>query len=1540
MNLSYLVSQGDDRASGAVAGSDHYWLHLVVDLEVRSRVGDGGMVAGSGGRAVHPGSPSSACVAQVRSLWHNADELATQWLRKPLEMRVQSPNHPELVTARCDPECVCGSSGRTIGAKRRDRSHQQKEIDQTSAQPTRHRPQDRERRLWRVYKLAFPFQLPSLEKACNAIISSRSRAQNVRILVFAPGFSLSGPPVPNGKRHSNTLIPTFETDPPSLESISNILMEALQLLPNVHELVIPEIRHYYPDRNFASHQLQWLNYVYDILEQWCTTSKPQITGIYSSTTQAFTKPIIEAVSSSLERLVLPNKDEKPLGGMWAASRGSTQPFRSKLPHLTHLLYPVYSSQSFTQGAEIQNIGLACYPHAPSKYHKELRPPRATLVFHKGEPNAQRPWVTYQAGPLVQEHIGHLEMLLLALKKLESPTYSSYYASEEDQHPPFLHLSCYLERRSILIREGIAEGELGASRVDFVTALVVGLQQWLNYPSTPQVFEHIVLSSWFSDTTASHSAISTPLPSDAVPRNIVKYQATLSRDSTLVSTARNSWKWSGEMKIEECPPRWGLDAATWDRLCGFGNVLPPTVPSTVTTSVNEDKGDRHRLPSSPLRRLPAELIDLLAIEDVYSLSTVNSTFNAFANRKSWKVYKLAFPFQLSSLKAACIPIVSNPIRARNIRVLVLAPGFSLAKQSVSDGKTHPTTLLPIYETSHASFETISELLAEALHVLSNVRELVVPEIRHYWPDRRFTSHQVQWLAHVYDTVSNWCQTSSPRLTGLYASVPQVFMAPILEATSKSLERITLLNGAPRPPSDILATFIKSPEPLLWKVPHLTHLLSPSLLSQHPIVHFGIQNSGLVLISRALSEHHKELWPPKHVLMIFRGDLTAQQHMVEYRLEAPIGEPGIVTVLEPILNMISSPSLVTPKASHESSEEDTCSSLSLLHLQYYLERASALIGRDDDGAVALVSRAQLIKQMVGKLCELLEDHNPNAHLKNVFVSFWLSDTTSHVAKMIPRFQFCVDGVLHNVVRHQVVLTRDSSPSMTLPSTPTPTDGWRWSGEMETEKCHPRWGLDAAIWDRLFALLAQDDVRSLSVVNSAFNVFANKITWRVYKLAFPFHLASLKTACHPIISNPSRARNIRVLVFAPGFSLFKQPSQNGKNYPSALMPTFEMSRASFPSVSKLLMPALQLLPNVRELVIPEVRFYYPDRKFTSHQLQWLKHVQDVVEEWCETSSLPLTGLYSSTTLAFVTPILKKALQTLQRITLLNDDEKIPHEKPEVSGDSIKSLLSKMPNITHLLFPAYELQSLAPTIDIQNHGWALYPRPFSDHHKGLRPPGATVAFCKEESNDQRVRVVCKAEVTLGDLTSCLQWLVVGLALANPVNFGHHPPDEVEHPFSLHLECYLGRCGVLDGQRDGEGGTDFALLNRAEFMMDITLTLQDTMYDLNLSPSLERVVVSLWFSDANLSRKVSLPNDAVPSGVVSYQATLVRRSSTSPLGTGSSWSWSGEIEIKGCAPRWGLDAAMWDRLCGFGNAPAPSSHIPATAAMVATEGEASGSGS
>ncbi|KAF8308256.1 hypothetical protein DL93DRAFT_2087138 [Clavulina sp. PMI_390] len=475
-----------------------------------------------------------------------------------------------------------------------------------------------------------------------------------------------------------------------------------------------------------------------------------------------------------------------------------------------------------------------------------------------------------------------------------------------------------------------------------------------------------------------------------------------------------------------------------------------------------------LPISPIMRLPAELIDLivfhLAKEDVDSFSRVNSIFNAFANRRSWRVYKLAFSFRLSSLKAACHPIVSNPTRARSVRVLVIAPGFSLSKRLPS-GKNNPTTImLPTCETSRVSLESVTKLLAEALLLLPNLRELVFPEIRHHYPNNSLTSHQLQWLNHVYEVVGNWCKTSLPRLTGLYSFTPQTFMAPILESASGSLERIALLNQDQGPFSGTLAAFSESAEPLLHKVPNLTHFLYPSYSSQPLTAIMGIQNTGLVLISRPLLAHPKVVRPPKYVLLFFKEDSKSQRSVAEYWTQAAVGDVDCINVLGPVLEMVAIPFWFRSFPSHEPSEEDVNALPSILHLKYYFERASALIGQIHGGPAAFVTRTQLIKEIMLKLCELFGRNEEGLQLQQVIVSFWFSDTTVDVKKMVPRFQLCVDGVLHNVVRYQAVLNRKPSPSLESSSPSTPVDSWEWSGETEIEDCPPRWGLDGATWDRL--------------------------------------------------------------------------------------------------------------------------------------------------------------------------------------------------------------------------------------------------------------------------------------------------------------------------------------------------------------------------------------------------------------------------------------------------------------------------------------------
>ncbi|KAF8308255.1 hypothetical protein DL93DRAFT_2171213 [Clavulina sp. PMI_390] len=467
----------------------------------------------------------------------------------------------------------------------------------------------------------------------------------------------------------------------------------------------------------------------------------------------------------------------------------------------------------------------------------------------------------------------------------------------------------------------------------------------------------------------------------------------------------------------------------------------------------------------MMRLPAELIDLivfqLANEDVDSFSRVNSTFNAFANRRSWRVYKLAFPFQLSSLKAACLPIVSNPIRALSIRVLILGPGFSLSKQSLSNGGSPSNMLLPTFETSRASLESITKPLVEAFQLLPNIRELVVPEVRHHYPDRRFTSHQIQWLNRVYEIVGNSCKASSLHLVGLYSSTPQAYMVPILESAYSSLERITLLNEDQDPFKGGLAAFNKVGEPLCWKMPHLTHLLYPH--SSQPLTSLlGVRNNGLTLISRPLSKH-RELWPPKFVLIFFKEGSSAQP-VVEYQTEDYIGDPTCIAGLKSVLQIISRPFWYRQVAFQHPSSDHVVTLPAIFHLKYYFERASALLGRDDDDDIISVTRAQFIEQLAQNICDMLGRDNNNSQLQHTVISFWFSDTTASVAKMKPCLEFCVHGVVDNVVRYRTVLLRNSSPLATSSSTSASAGSWKWCGETEIQECPPRWGLDAATWDRL--------------------------------------------------------------------------------------------------------------------------------------------------------------------------------------------------------------------------------------------------------------------------------------------------------------------------------------------------------------------------------------------------------------------------------------------------------------------------------------------
>ncbi|KAF8301077.1 hypothetical protein DL93DRAFT_2233758 [Clavulina sp. PMI_390] len=245
-----------------------------------------------------------------------------------------------------------------------------------------------------------------------------------------------------------------------------------------------------------------------------------------------------------------------------------------------------------------------------------------------------------------------------------------------------------------------------------------------------------------------------------------------------------------------------------------------------------------------------------------------------------------------------------------------------------------------------------------------------------------------------------------------------------------------------------------------------------------------------------------------------------------------------------------------------------------------------------------------------------------------------------------------------------------------------------------------LPAELIDLIINLLAKEDVYTLCKVNPTFNGFANKRSWRVYKMAFSLDLDSLKVACQPIVSNPGRARNIRVLVLAPGFSLSKQPLPNRKGYSTILLPTFDESPASPSCISKLLTAALELLPNVREVVIPELRLYYPHRTLTTHQIEWLKYVCDIVKKWCQTSSLPLKGVYSSVDHRYIAPILEPASSTLERVALLDSGKEPDNSTLEVLDNPMEPLISRMLKLTHLVYPPIRLHLSSPLMPARGTG------------------------------------------------------------------------------------------------------------------------------------------------------------------------------------------------------------------------------------------------
>ncbi|KAF8301073.1 hypothetical protein DL93DRAFT_2233754 [Clavulina sp. PMI_390] len=339
-----------------------------------------------------------------------------------------------------------------------------------------------------------------------------------------------------------------------------------------------------------------------------------------------------------------------------------------------------------------------------------------------------------------------------------------------------------------------------------------------------------------------------------------------------------------------------------------------------------------------------------------------------------------------------------------------------------------------------------------------------------------------------------------------------------------------------------------------------------------------------------------------------------------------------------------------------------------------------------------------------------------------------------------------------------------------------------------------LPAELIDLIVNLLAKEDVYSLCKVNSTFNAFGNKRSWRVYKFAFSLHLASLKAACHPIVSNPSRARNIRVLVFAPGFLLCKQPGKTGEHHIPTILPTSETSPASFASISKLLSAALQLLPNVRELVLPEAQLYYPDRKHTPQQVRWLNYVYDIVKEWCQTSALPLTGVYSLADQRVHAPILESASNTLERVILLNSDEELGGGILSVLNNHVE-LLSKMPNLTHLLYPTHTSQPLTRFDDIQGNGLSIVyddPPPFP---KELMSSRWVLIYFKGESTSRRPILESQTRMLIGDLSACLRTMVLAIRtfsdISNP-NYSLSRGDFEPLPEMFHLKYYLERAGAL----------------------------------------------------------------------------------------------------------------------------------------------------
>ncbi|KAF8301074.1 hypothetical protein DL93DRAFT_2173365 [Clavulina sp. PMI_390] len=171
----------------------------------------------------------------------------------------------------------------------------------------------------------------------------------------------------------------------------------------------------------------------------------------------------------------------------------------------------------------------------------------------------------------------------ALAMISTTTFFCHIPSGElvDPLPSVLHFKYYLEKAHSLIQSQGVEGMISLSRSQFIRMWMRNLRLLLDNTDIHPRVERIVISLWFSDSTAKVSSISSSFPEDTVPQNITKHRGTITRHwppGTSPSTASSYWKWSGEMELEECAPRWGLDAATWDRLCGFGDLSASALPS--------------------------------------------------------------------------------------------------------------------------------------------------------------------------------------------------------------------------------------------------------------------------------------------------------------------------------------------------------------------------------------------------------------------------------------------------------------------------------------------------------------------------------------------------------------------------------------------------------------------------------------------------------------------------------------------------------------------------------------------------------------------------------------------------------------------------------------------------------------------------------------------------------------------------------------------------------------------------------------------------